>query len=201
MKQLFLFLAMVLSLSCHAQFTSSEQVYCYVYDYTINDGIKSKKNSTTYYFVNFQNDMMGYVTASGLKNIKQRLMEDPDYYNNAAINNLANSYSRWKRSPAGEPTMGPAQATAQIIKFNSQYSTGSKYTYQYIKKYAQNSGNIWDTYGSQNYWSDPKWQSNCYTFSRDRSEMIVWSTSDSENRDYYKKVDISNLIPNTDFLY
>lgn len=198
-----LLLVLITSISACAQFSSSETVYCYKYEYTSNDGIRSKKSSMSesYYFVNFQNDMMGYTSDSDLKRIRQRMLEDPSYYKDAARNNLANSYSRWKRSPAGEPTMGPAQATAEIIKYDPQYSKGSKYTYRYLRKYAQHSNNIWDTYGSQNYWSEPTWQSWCYTFSSDKSELIIWSTSDPENRDYYKRIYFSELTPNTDFLY
>ena len=184
-----------------AQFYSSETVYCYKYKYTNNDGIKSKKTTTNYYWVNFQNEMMGYTSSSDMKRIRQNLVENPSYYEDAARNSLANSYANWKKSPAGLPTMGPAQATVQIIKYNSQYSTGTKYTYRYMRKYARNSGNIWDTYGSSNYWSDPVWLTKCYTFSTNRSEMIIWSTDDPENRDYYEKIDAEDLQPNVDFLY
>lgn len=37
-------------------------------------------------------------------------------------------------------------------------------------------------------------------FFKDRQELIIWSTSDSENRDYYKLVDVNSLKPNMDFL-
>ena len=49
-------------------------------------------------------------------------------------------------------------------------------------------------------WGKLNWQTECYSFSRDRSELIIWTTSDSENRDYYKLVDVESLKPNTDFL-
>lgn len=184
-----------------AQFSSSEAVYCYKYDYTSNDGIKSKKSSTTYYFVNFQNDMMGYTTASDIKTIRQKMLEDASYYEDAARNNLANNYSRWKSSPSGLPTIGPARASVSIYQYNDQYSTYSRYTYRRTTKWACNTGNIWDTFGQGNYWAKPSWGSSCYSFSSDRSEMIIWSTSDSENRDYYKRINMSDLKPNTDFLY
>ena len=145
--------------------------------------------------------MMGFSIQNDIKFIRRKLLEDSEYFNEKAINSLASSYNRWKSSPAGLPTMGPAAASATIIKYNPQYSSSSKYTYQSYSKFALHSGNIYDTYGSQNYWSKPKWGSRCYTFSVDRSEMIVWSTSDPENRDYYRLIDVNDLMPNTDFLY
>lgn len=184
-----------------AQFSSSETVYCYKYDYTSNDGIKSRKSSTSYYFVNFQNNMMGYTNASDINYIRQRILENPSYYEDAARNDLAYNYSRWKSSPSGLPTMGPARASTSIYQYNAQYSTSSRYTYRQIVKWACSSGNIWDSFGQGNYWDKPSWSGLCYSFSTDLSEMIIWSTSDPENRDYYKRINMSELKPNTDFLY
>ena len=145
--------------------------------------------------------MMGISTENDEKRLRQRLVENPSYYEDAARNNLANAYSKWKSSPTGLPTLGPAQAFAMIIKYCPQYSTGSKYTYRYLRKYALHSGSIWDTWGSHNYWGDEHWLTSCFSFSKDKSEMIRWSTDDPENRDYYVQVNISELRPNTDFLY
>lgn len=201
MKKLFLLFIFFLSCSSFsfAQFASSETVYCYKYDYTINDGIKSTNGGNTYYFVNFQNDMMGVTWANNLNSIRENLVRDPDYYENLARNDLANNYEKWKRSPNGLPTRGPAQARANIIKYNPQYSKGSKYTYQTQIKYAIDSGYIFDSIYN-NHWSDPQWGNQCYSFSADKSEMIVWSTNDPDNRKYYKRIYISELKPNTNFL-
>lgn len=199
-RLLFLVIAICLASGVRAQFSSSENVYCYEYSYTSNDGIKSKKSNTYYYFVNFQNDMMGYTNASDIKYIRQKLVETPTYYEDRARKNLASNYSNWKSSPAGRPTMGAARATASIIKYNSQYSTGSKYTYRTLSKSAQHTTSMMDPYLMHNTWSAETWGSQCYSFSTDRSEMIIWKTSDPENRDYYKRIDASKLRPNTDFL-
>ena len=182
-----------------AQFYSSENVYCYQYVKTVNDGVTSKLSRTEFYFINFQKDMMGYTTESSLKQVRQRLLENPNYYKDRAINNLAEAYNKYKSSPAGLPTMGPLAASVTLIKFCSEYSS-SKYTYRNATSYVRHPGNVMDVYLTQNYWSELSWGSKCYTFSRDRSELIIWSTSDSENRDYYKLVDTSSLKPNTDFL-
>ena len=191
----------VLVSNVKAQFASSETVYCYKYDHTSNDGIKSKKSNQSYYWVNFQNGMMGFKTDNYMKNIRQHLLENPSYYEDAARNNLANNYSRWESSPAGLPTLGPARATVYIYKYNPQYSTSSKETYRRLSKSACSTGSIWDTYGSGNYWSDESWGTTCYSFSTDHSEMIIWSTDNPEKRDYYRRIDESELKPNTDFLY
>ena len=88
-RLLFLVMAICLASGVKAQFYSSESVYCYQYVKTINDGISSKLNRTMFYFVNFQNEMMGYTTASSLKYVRQKLLDNPDYYSDRAINNLA----------------------------------------------------------------------------------------------------------------
>lgn len=62
-----------------------------------------------------------------------------------------------------------------------------------------NAESNWNT--STAWWGKLRWQSRCWTFSNDKSELIVWSTSNSGNRDYYKRISVSDLKPNTDFLY
>lgn len=190
-----LLLVLITSISACAQFSSSETVYCYKYEYTNNDGIKSKKSSMSesYYFVNFQNDMMGYTSDNGLKRIRQRMLEDPSYYENAAINDLAYNYSKWKTQPS---FVGSYFARASILKYNAEFSTYSKYTYRSLIKSAQS-----NIMAQQAWWGEPYWGSGCYTFSTDKSQLIIWSTSDPDNRDYYKRINVSELTPNTDFLY
>ena len=120
LRLLLLGLAICLASGVKAQFYSSESVYCYQYVKTVNDGISSKLNRTMFYFVNFQNDMMGCTTESSLQRVRQNLLENPDYYKDRAINNLAEAYNRYKNRPAGLPTMGPAQATVTLIKYCSE---------------------------------------------------------------------------------
>ena len=180
-----------------AQFVSSENVYCYEYDYTNNDGIKYKSGSG-YYFVNFQNEVMGFVYESKINTIRQNLLDNPNYYDEKAIENLADSYSRWKDGGGAYGAMWAAYANdndLNIILYTSQYSTASKYTYRVKQRNL-----LYGGYGSY-HWGDPHWTNQCYSFSVDKSEMIVWSTSDPENRKYYKRIDVSNLKPNVDFLY
>ena len=185
-----------------AQFYSSERVYVYKYEYTDNDGIKSKSNSDMYYWINFQNDMMGYTCTNSLSSIRKNLLENPEYYQNLARNNLAYNYNRYKSRPAGLPSMGPAQAIVTLTKYCSEYSTSSKTTYRRATARCCNTGDfLGDPFGSNNYWSKLNWNTQCYSFSNDKSELIIWETSDSDNREYYKRIEESELKPNTDFLY
>lgn len=183
-----------------AQFYGSETVYCYKYVKTINDGISSKTSNPDYIFVNFQKDMMGiYYAGSDLNYINQKLLETPNFFEEKAIEDLANNYNEWKNPPPyGSVTMGVYRTTVRIIKYNDQFSTGSKYTYRKQRKIA-----CADMYmfGLPNYyWGDESWESECFSFSLDKQEMIIWSTSDSENREYYELIDVDDLKPNTDFL-
>ena len=196
-KLLLLVLAICLASGVKAQFYSSERVYCYQYEKTIHDGISSKQSKTEFYFVNFQNDMMGYTTANGCNWVGQKIVDDPNYFDNAARADLANKYEKWKSIP--DITIARWMAlTTQIISFCREYSSG-KYTYRELTKASRWSGNI-DPMSWRAFWGDPYWGNRCYSFSTDRREMIVWSTNDTENRDYYKLVDASSLKPNTDFL-
>ena len=198
MKKIIALFMSVWTISMCAQFYSSTDVYCYRYVKTINDGISSKLNKTQYYFVNFQNDMMGYVTENNIKTVRQRLLENPDYYADKAINQLARAYNNWKTQPDFN---GSAFANASIISYYDEYSTGSKYTY---RKQTKNAKSVFDMSGfgrSYAYWDKPTWGTQCYSFSIDMSELIIWKTSDSGQRDYYELVDMDSLKPNTDFLY
>ena len=195
-KYIILILFCLLSTVSYAQFYSSETVYCYQYDYTNDDGIKSKKSSNTIYFVNFQNAMMG-ITSDSIEGVRKKMIEDKEYYNNCAIEDLASSYREWKKSPVGLVSRGLYRSTVSIKKYCSELSTSSKYTYRGLVKYACAA----DYYPWQNYWSNPSWDSRCWSFSSDRKEMIIWSIDDPDNRDYYKLIDASSLELNLDFLY
>lgn len=75
-NHLFILLSVVFFLypiCANAQFASSETVYCYVYDYSDNDGIKSRIGaSKEVYFVNFQNSMLGFYAASSLSSVQKK---------------------------------------------------------------------------------------------------------------------------------
>lgn len=190
------FLMIALTNAANAQFYSSVRVYCYQYEKTVNDGISSKLDGRTmFYFVNFQNEMMGYTTESSLQRIKQRLLEDPDYYADRAIKNLADSYNKYKSNPA---SLG-WETRVTLIKYYPEYSS-SKYTYRAANAEVLTNYNMMNVYMSYKYWSDLSWGAKCYTFSRDREELIIWNTSNSEKRDYYKLVNVDSIKPNMDFL-
>lgn len=177
----------------NAQFPNNENVYYYQYVKTVNDGITSKLDKPMLYVVNFQNNMMGYVVENNIKQARQRILENPDYYKDRAIENLAESYNKYKsKSPSS------TLESVYLVRYSSQYSTSSKYTYRESKAYGQHGNGFWGSVFCR--WSDLEWTRWCWSFSHDRSEMILWRTDDTENRDYYKLVDASSLKPNTDFL-
>lgn len=191
------------SIIAKAQFSSSETVYCYVYDYSDNDGIKSRIGADNeVYFVNFQNGMLGFCSASSLRSVQKKLLESPNYYENHTINHIANQYSEWKKSPYGMVTMGPASAYSYVsaYRYNAKNSTSKRYTYQLCRKYARQDINPYTYMPGNPYWTDPKWESECYSFTIDKNEMIVWKTTDPGNRTYYKRVSISSIRPDMSFL-
>lgn len=175
---------------CYAQFRSSEDVYCYRYEKTIEDGISSKSGEVKqiFIFVNFQNDMMGYAVESDIKRLRLNLSNNSDYYNDRARKNIAERNREWR----GQPKVMGLGTT--IINYCSEYSTSSKYTYRYQSKTAI--GQL----GVSMYWSEPKWQEICFSFSKDRQELIKWDINDTEKRDYYKLFDAESTQPNLDFL-
>lgn len=198
MKKLFFMnlLCCLFVTNVYCQFYGGEDVYCFQYQYTNNDGIKSKKQQVRYYFVNFQKDMMAFYETYDIKRIRKNLMENSTYYEDAVRNKLAENYSNWKRAATFQdinPFYG--NTTVVIFKYNEEFSTYSKYTYRGYGKTA------WSNQFPHAQWGKPYWQDKCYTFAKDYSEMIIWSINDSENRDYFKLIDVSNLKPNTDFLY
>lgn len=194
--------AALCNITCFAQFSSSETVYCYQYDYTNNDGIKSRDSSNeTVFFVNFQNGIMGFIREGSIKTITNNLVEDSDYYFNKTINKIAADYSNWKNRKAVLDGIMINDQLTGIYKFDSQKSTSSSYTYRWYYKRAQvQNGNAYNPWPSAR-WGDPQWGPNCYTFSKDRSTMIIWRTDDVNNRVYYKLVDPDTFKPDLDFLY
>lgn len=184
--------------SVKAQFPSSDRVYTYQYDYTDDDGIKYKKAEDKganrhYQWVCFQKDMMGRAEALRISYVRDNLRKNPNYYQDEARNDLASSYSRYKSGPGA--TGNWANSTVGMYKYYSEYSTGSKTTYRYA--YAQSN------YNNPPHWGALTWSTTCYTFSNDKSELIIWETRNPETRHYYKRIEESDLCPkaNMDFLY
>ena len=100
-----------------------------------------------------------------------------------------------------------------MYAYNESTSTSSYYTYRY-KSIGTHIENRWSSdpllspmvnpFATQmptRVWSNWEWGEECFSFSKDKNTMIIWKTSDSENRRYYKRSSVSDLKPNTSFLY
>lgn len=98
--------------------------------------------------------------------------------------------------------MGPASAYSYVsaYRYNSKNSSSKRYTYQLSRKYARQDINPYTYMPGTPYWTEPSWQNECFSFTLDKNEMIVWKTTDPGNRDYYKRVNISSIKPDTSFL-
>lgn len=184
--------------SVKAQFYSSDRVYTYQYDYTDDDGIKYKKaedkgEARHYQWVYFQKDMMGKAEALRISYVRDNLRKNPNYYQDKARNDLASKYSKYKTGPSSDGS----ELFMGMYKYCSEYSSGSKTTYRYASARAQRGSSIWLV------WGQLGWDTTCYTFSNDKSELIIWDTRHPETRHYYKQVEESDLCPkaNMDFLY
>lgn len=201
MKKLLLLFFLGLSVSAQAQFNSSDQVFCYEYAYTMEDGIKSQKNNNLLIFVNFQNNMIGYVYASK-DNVASKSVS---YYENEARNMLAKHYHEWNSSPAN------IYSQADIYSYDSSNSTSSKYTYRRKTKFAAAD---YTPYGTNVYWRSATDNANCFTFTSDRKEFCLWFIGTPQNvvnwdfgpqnykaRDYYRLIDANKFQPNVDDLW
>lgn len=189
----------------YAQFIGGTDVYIYKYDHKEQDGILSNNDTPYYYFVNFQKNMMGFYRESNLATIRQNLSNDTNYYNEKARNDLAQRYSNvTAKSPGGGYT--------SIYEYQSGYSTTSKYTYrEHEHKTVLKddvaympvgfSGFFYNTGTYTRYWGDWTWNSQCYSFSIDKSTMIIWDINTSGTRYYYKRIQSEDLQPDIDFLY
>lgn len=197
----FLLLALCLTEGAYAQFTSGDRVYCYEYEYTMEDGIRSQTNSNQVIFVNFQNDMLGFVYS--LKSEVES--KSVGYFEKEAQNKLASNYRKWNSSPAN------AYEQADIFSYDTSNSSSSKYTYRRYSKTAN--ANI-SPYGANVYWTQPFWNADCYTFSSDKNTLCIWYIGTPRNRvnfnfgptnykirRYYKLIDVNNLKPNVDDLW
>lgn len=164
------------ALTARAQFSSNEEVYCYQYVKTVDEnGVISKKSNSIgvgmdseVFFVNFQNNMMG-LCYDRISEARKKLVSDPNFYNNKAINNITENKNSWRD-----------------YRYNASLSTDAKITYSsYLHYY--DSGRRYDGWGDLH-----------YSFSRDKSELIVWKSNGLHT--YYKLIDPNSLKPNLDFL-
>lgn len=203
-KILFFAVAICLASSVKAQFYSSDQVYCYEYQYTSEDGIKSQGNAGHVVFVNFQNNMVGIVSTT-----KQEVAsKGVSYFENEARNKLAQNNRKFNSSPAN------MYEQADIYTYDSANSSSSKYTYRRRTKYANMSYN---GFGVSVFWQQAFWNGDCYTFSSDRNDYVEWYLGSPQNkvnfsfgsapsdyttlRRYYKLIDAKKLKPNVDDLW
>lgn len=198
-------LAMVICLASgvKAQFSSSDHVYCYEYQYTMEDGIKSQYADHVI-FVNFQKDMIGFVQASK----EEVASKGVGYFEKEARNKIAENARKWNSSAPGQ------FGQADIYSYDDDNSSGSKYTYRRKTKF---STTRFTGYGWSNSWQNEFWNGDCYTFSSDRSEFVEWYLSKPRNvlnydsgsrqsdytkiRRYYKKIDADKLKPSVDDLF
>lgn len=204
LRILLLCMTMGLASGVKAQFYSSDQVYCYEYQYTTEDGIKSENNAGRVVFVNFQNNMAGIVFTTK----SEVASKGVSYFEKEARNKLAQNYRKFNSNP------GNMYEQADIYAYDSYNSTGSKYTYRRQTKYANMS---YSGFGVSVYWNNAFWNGDCYTFTSDRNDYVEWYVSAPQNkvnfnfggspsdytslRRYYKLIDANKLKPNVEDLW
>lgn len=172
----------------NAQFASSNEVYCYQYVKTVEDGVTrntpnygikeellfgyipatTRSEDYEFYFVVFQGNRIAFRHIEDVTKYRSIVLTEPDYFSFNGV----------------KGQMDYDINTNQIdYRYNQAASTSSKYTYE---KYAFRST-----------WKG--WQGSCYSFSLDKSEMIIWYPS-RDIRIYYKRINPNSLKPNLDFL-
>lgn len=174
------FMTFGFALTVRAQFSDSEEVYCYQYVKTVDEnGVISKKANSRgvlvdseVFFVNFQNNMMG-LCYDRISEARKKIVSDPNFYNNKALNSITEN-----------------KKSTHDYRYNASLSTDSKITYSAYDHYTDWINNPGRRYDG---WADLH-----YSFSRDRSELIIWKSSGL--RVYYKLIDPNSLKPNLDFL-
>lgn len=166
----------------NAQFSSSETVYCYQYVKTMENGVMIKetpdgpKAHYDVYFVVFQENVIGYKSEKYATTAKSKCISDPNYYKDAALRSIK-SNREWNERPNEK-------------RYNASLTTESKITYT-----EWNFKSCPGAFGWKAGWSD-----YCLSFSRDKSEMIIWYTNNPQRRVYYKLVDPNSLKSDFDFL-
>ena len=93
------------------------------------------------------------------------------------------------------------QNTRLCSKYDKSLSTAAKVTYRDW----ESGGTTYDRYNnryvvSEGWGTIKGWNDWCYSFSFDKTEMIIWRYSNPNKRDYYKLIDPESLKSNYDFL-
>lgn len=183
-----------------AQFSGSSEVYAYEYEYTNHDGIRSRTSQPEIIFVNFQNGIMDFVKDSR-RNVERNLTSNPEYYYDKVLNSVGQTYDKWSAGPRW--VQFPSQfnnGSVSAYVYNSDTSTYNTYTYRRLTKSLFMSGHSSPWGWVSELQPRESLGNTCYSFSSDRTSLIIWDVSQRGKRHYYRKVSISELKPNLDFL-
>ena len=202
-KSTLLFGFLLVSSIAFAQFADSAEPVLYLYDYTDTDGIKTHNNSEMnwcYAFI-FKNGMLTeeHVRTNNLiENGIDRVSE-----------NLAKKMSEKIQSLTKTKPFNRVDYE-RIYKYCDDLSTYSNTTYRrghLIAKVEIISNPLYlgggvSTFAKYDGWL---WEDPCFTFSKDKSQVIFWYYNNPIKKDYYKRVTLSELRQLSrqkfDFLY
>lgn len=166
---------------------SAQTVYAYLYDYTDNDGVKTKESSESVYFVYFDGDMIGISSV-----LEKNAYDKWNEYEKKAIDDINSTISKSKCSP------GYDTDTYGFYKYSSDYSTSNAKTYRWYGAKAYFAG--FTPYSVSPFrWGSLSWGSTLWSISYDKNKLIRWYLHNNK-RYYYKRITRSDLRPNTDFL-
>ena len=180
------FMTFGFALTAKAQFSSSDKVYCYQYVKTVEDGVVSKKDwQYEIVFINFYKEWAGYDNNRSASEVGMKLMSEPDYFNNKAIERAHNSRLDNPNEWWGK----------DYYRYDNSLSTSSKLTY---RGWFTGGHYVTSDLGSSS--KSAGWQPWCMAFSLDKSEMIQWDFRYPNELHYYKLIDPNTLKPNLDFL-
>ncbi len=192
------FMTFGFALTVRAQFSDSEEVYCYQYVKTVDEnGVISKDvqhcgDWICIYFHDGRETLMRLDAVSKNK-LGTLLTEDADYLLNLMKQRY---YQHMKSQMTGAAPLNPNGGcnylyVPHVYKYYSPFSTGTKYTYRLVRRV--NNFEEWGDF-RQSIWT-------CHSFSIDKSELILWSDATHiKKREHYIRVDINSLKPNLDFL-
>ena len=191
-------MAICLASGVNAQFSDSEQVYIYEYQYTINSsGVKTGEDdpNPTIEFVIFKKGCIGgYIDIYSTSKNSVREKGGTSYYEENARKIFAENYNKfYSSSPATNQIYAPT-----MYVYDNSLSKANTYTYRQQEHNIRCLG-FNPYFGYQYEWAGTTWKSKCYSFSTDKKEMIRWSTS-SDGRTYWKLIDANAYKPNTDFI-
>lgn len=159
----------------NAQFASSNEVYCYKFEKTMDNGVATKEISINQQviFINFYEDLAGNCQIS-IAEAGRKMVAEPNYCNSKAIEDAR-------------------KGSGYFWKYDRSLSTSSKVTYRLYR-----TTQMFNPY--TNSYLPVGWGSACLSFSNDKTEMIWWFLDDPNVRHYYKLIDPNSLKPNLDFL-